>query len=104
MNRDQFEGKWKQFKGKIKEKWGKVTDDDLKKIDGRYDQFLGLLQERYGYDEEQAEKEFTHWNWGERGSMRNQLSEKGQRREQSGLDREGRMRGKKDEDERRKAG
>ena len=65
MNRDQFEGKWKQFKGKIKEKWGKLTDNDLSKINGNYDQFVGSLQERYGYQRERAEKEFEQWNWGE---------------------------------------
>lgn len=65
MNQEQFAGKWKQFKGKIKEQWGELTDDDINKINGQYDQFLGTLQERYGYNKEQAEKEFDNWNWGE---------------------------------------
>jgi len=57
MNREQFEGNWHQLKGKIKEKWGKLTDDDVAIINGKYEQFVGKLQERYGYSKEQAEKE-----------------------------------------------
>jgi len=66
MNKDRFEGSWKEFKGKIKEKWGKLTDNDLTQINGKYDQFLGALQKRYGYEKDRAEKEFNGWNWGER--------------------------------------
>ena len=65
MNQDEFEGKWKEVKGKVKEKWGKLTDNDLMEVDGKYDQFLGALQKRYGYAKEQAEKDFDSWNWGE---------------------------------------
>lgn len=57
MNWDQIEGKWTQMKGKVKEKWGDMTDDDLDKIAGRRDQLVGKLQERYGYAKDQAEKE-----------------------------------------------
>jgi len=57
MNTDQIKGNWKQLKGKIKEKWGKLTDDDLTVINGQTDQLLGKLQERYGYSKEQAERE-----------------------------------------------
>ena len=49
MDWNRVEGNWKQFKGNIKEKWGKLTDDDLDVIDGRRDQLEGKLQERYGY-------------------------------------------------------
>ena len=59
MNTDQIKGNWKQLKGKIKEKWGKLTDDDLTVINGQTDQLLGKLQERYGYTKEQAEKELS---------------------------------------------
>ena len=55
MNWDQIKGDWKQFTGKVKEKWGKLTDDDLTTIAGQRDQMLGILQERYGYAKEQAE-------------------------------------------------
>lgn len=57
MNQDLLEGKWHQFKGKIKEKWGKLTDDDLAKINGKKESFLGYLQSRYGYAKDHAEKE-----------------------------------------------
>jgi uncharacterized protein YjbJ (UPF0337 family) len=57
MNWDQIKGGWKQFQGKVKEKWGKLTDDDLTVIGGKKDQLLGKLQQKYGYDKEQAEKE-----------------------------------------------
>jgi len=58
MNWDTVKGNWKQFKGKAKEKWGKLTDDDLTTIEGQRDQLLGKLQERYGLGKEQAEREF----------------------------------------------
>jgi uncharacterized protein YjbJ (UPF0337 family) len=61
MNTDQMQGQWKQLKGKVKEKWGKLTDDDLDIIAGKRDQFIGKLQERYGYSREQAERDLTDW-------------------------------------------
>ena len=57
MNWQQVEGKWDNFKGKVREKWGKLTDDDIDVIAGKKDQLLGRLKERYGYEKEQAEKE-----------------------------------------------
>ncbi len=59
MNADQMEGQWKQLKGKMKEKWGKLTDSDWDQVAGKRDQLLGKLQERYGYSREQAEKDYT---------------------------------------------
>ena len=61
MNKDQVEGKWEQLKGKAKEKWGKLTDDDWKVAEGKRDQIAGKIQEHYGYTKEQAEKEFDDW-------------------------------------------
>ncbi|MBW7984167.1 CsbD family protein [Enterobacillus tribolii] len=61
MNQDQASGNWKQFKGKAKEKWGKLTDDDLMVIEGKRDQLVGKIQERYGYQKEAAEKEVKAW-------------------------------------------
>jgi uncharacterized protein YjbJ (UPF0337 family) len=61
MNSDQMEGQWKQMKGKVKEKWGKLTDSDLDVIAGKRDQFLGKLQERYGLTREQAEHDLKDW-------------------------------------------
>lgn len=59
MNRDIFTGKWKQARGQAKEWWGKLTDDDLERIEGRYDRLVGALQERYGWAKKQAEDEVT---------------------------------------------
>jgi uncharacterized protein YjbJ (UPF0337 family) len=61
MNWDQIAGNWKQVKGTVKEKWGKLTDDDLTTIAGKRDQLAGLLQERYGYEKDQAEKELDEF-------------------------------------------
>jgi uncharacterized protein YjbJ (UPF0337 family) len=57
MNWDQVEGKWKQYSGKAKEKWGKLTDDDLEVVRGRRDQLIGKIQERYGIVKQEAEKQ-----------------------------------------------
>jgi uncharacterized protein YjbJ (UPF0337 family) len=57
MNKDVIEGKWKEMRGRVKEAWGKLTDDDLEKIDGHTERLVGLLQERYGYARDKAEKE-----------------------------------------------
>jgi uncharacterized protein YjbJ (UPF0337 family) len=57
MNKDIFEGKWKQIRGEVKSWWGKLTDDDLDRADGEYDVFVGLLQEKYGYSREAAADE-----------------------------------------------
>jgi uncharacterized protein YjbJ (UPF0337 family) len=59
MNKDEFEGKWKQVRGQAKMWWGKLTDDDLEKVGGRFDKLIGLLQEKYGYTRDQAEKEYN---------------------------------------------
>jgi len=61
MNKDEIGGNWKQVKGKAKEKWGKLTDDDMTVIEGKRDQLVGRIQERYGYAKDQAEKEVTDW-------------------------------------------
>lgn len=61
MNWDQVSGSWTSAKGKLKEQWGKLTDDDLDIIAGKRDQLLGKLQQRYGYTKEQAENELDRW-------------------------------------------
>lgn len=59
MNKDIFEGKWKEMRGQIKEWWGELTDDDLEKASGNAEQIVGLLQQKYGYTRERAEEEFN---------------------------------------------
>ena len=55
MNWDMIEGDWKQFKGQVKEKWGRLTDDNLDTIAGKRDQLAGKIQETYGITKDQAE-------------------------------------------------
>jgi uncharacterized protein YjbJ (UPF0337 family) len=62
MNSDTMEGQWKQMKGKMKEKWGKLTDSDWDSVAGKKDQLIGKLQERYGYSREQAERDYDDWD------------------------------------------
>jgi uncharacterized protein YjbJ (UPF0337 family) len=57
MNWDTVKGDWKQFQGKVKEQWGKLTDDDLHRIEGRRDQLAGAIQKRYGIEKDEAEKQ-----------------------------------------------
>jgi uncharacterized protein YjbJ (UPF0337 family) len=61
MNWDRIEGNWKQLKGTVTEKWGKLTDDDLDVVAGRRDQLAGKVQERYGVAKEEAEKQIAAW-------------------------------------------
>ena len=61
MNWDQAGGKWNQVKGSVKEKWGKLTDDDLKVIEGKRDRLIGKIQERYGVTKENAEQQVAQW-------------------------------------------
>jgi uncharacterized protein YjbJ (UPF0337 family) len=62
MNWAQIEGKWKQFKGSVKQKWGKLTDDDLDVIAGKRDQLVGKIQERYGIGKDEALKQIDDWS------------------------------------------
>ncbi len=57
MNTDRIAGNWKQLTGKLKQKWAKLTDDDLREIDGKRDVLVGKLQERYGIARDKAEAE-----------------------------------------------
>jgi len=61
MNWDQIEGKWKQSVGQVKERWGKLTDDDLTVIRGKRDQLVGKVQERYGIMRDEAERQVSDW-------------------------------------------
>ena len=62
MNRDIIEGNWKQIKGQIQAKWGKLTDDDLDVIEGNRERLAGILQERYGISKDEAEKQMNDWS------------------------------------------
>lgn len=61
MNWDQIAGNWKQAQGKVLEKWGKLTNDDIDEISGKRDQLIGKIQERYGLAKEAAEREVDQW-------------------------------------------
>lgn len=61
MNKDTFEGQWQEIKGKIRQQWGKLTDDEIAQIKGRKEELLGKLQAKYGWNKEKAEQEFTTW-------------------------------------------
>ena len=64
MNWEQVEGKWKQYAGKIQEKWGKLTDSDLQVIKGKRDQLIGKIQERYGIAKDEAERQVNEFTTG----------------------------------------
>ncbi|MBC8035756.1 MAG: CsbD family protein [Rhizobiales bacterium] len=61
MNWDRVEGNWKEFKGKVKQQWGDLTDDDLTVIEGNRDELAGRLQKRYGYARDKASQEIDSW-------------------------------------------
>jgi uncharacterized protein YjbJ (UPF0337 family) len=61
MNWDRVQGNWKQFRGKVKEQWGKLTDDDLDRIAGQREQLAGRLQETYGIGKDEVERQLTDW-------------------------------------------
>lgn len=61
MNKEHFKGNWKQLKGEIKKKWGKLTDNDLLEAEGDYDKFLGVVQKRYGDRKDEVERWTEDW-------------------------------------------
>ena len=61
MNADHFKGKWNQFKGELKRKWGEFTDDDLKQIEGDYEKFKGVMQERYADRKDELSRWVDDW-------------------------------------------
>ncbi len=61
MDWNRVEGNWKQLKGKIKEKWGQLTDDDIDRMEGNREQFEGKIQERYGIGKDQAKRNVDDW-------------------------------------------
>jgi uncharacterized protein YjbJ (UPF0337 family) len=61
MNWNQIEGNWTKFKGKARQQWGRLTDDDLAMLHGKREELAGKIQERYGIAQEQAEKQIDEW-------------------------------------------
>ena len=61
MNWDRVEGNWKEFTGKAKQQWGKLTDDDLSVVEGRRDELEGAIQKRYGYAKDKVKSEVDAW-------------------------------------------
>jgi uncharacterized protein YjbJ (UPF0337 family) len=61
MNEDTLKGQWTQLKGRIREQWGKLTDDDLDQIQGRSEQLIGKLQTRYGIARDEAQQQVDAW-------------------------------------------
>jgi uncharacterized protein YjbJ (UPF0337 family) len=64
MNWDTMKGDWKQFKGKIREKWGDFTDDELEQAKGHRDQFEGMLQKKYGMAKDEAQRQLDEFEQG----------------------------------------
>ncbi len=61
MNWDTIEGKWRDLKGQVKSRWGKLTDDDMAMLSGKKDQLVGKIQERYGVMRDEAELQVDDW-------------------------------------------
>ncbi len=61
MNWDRIEGNWNQFKGSVKEQWGKLTDDQIEVIAGKRDQLAGTIQSTYGVSKDETEKQLSDW-------------------------------------------
>lgn len=61
MDWNRVEGNWKQFKGKVQEQWGRLTDDDLDEIDGNRQQLEGKIQERYGLEKDRIRQDIDDW-------------------------------------------
>ncbi|MFK8252282.1 CsbD family protein [Ancylobacter terrae] len=61
MNWDRIEGNWKQVKGQVRQQWGKLTDDDLARMNGKRQELEGVLQERYGLAKDEANRQIDDW-------------------------------------------
>ncbi len=62
MNWDQISGNWNQFEGKVQQKWGKLTNDDLQQAKGDQKILVGRIQQRYGITKEEAERQLNEWH------------------------------------------
>lgn len=61
MNREQMAGNWRVMRGKVREQWGRLTNDDLDVIQGKHDQLVGKIQQRYGKQRDQVERDVDRW-------------------------------------------
>ncbi len=61
MNWDEIKGNWKQAKGRVRQKWGELSDDELEQIAGQRDELVGLIQKKYGITREEADKQVSEW-------------------------------------------
>ena len=61
MDWDRIEGNWKKMTGKVKEQWGKLTDDDIAQINGKREQLEGRIQARYGYAKDKVRQDVDEW-------------------------------------------
>ncbi len=61
MNKDILQGQWLELKGKVKQQWGKLTDDEISQIEGKETELLGLLQKKYGYSKDEAKRQFDNF-------------------------------------------
>src|SRR5687767_12004842 len=80
MNWDRIEGNWKQFKGAIQRRWGKLTNDELDVIAGNRDRLIGKLQDKYGITKDEAKQQFSEWEQQDFGG--NQSFQPGSSRQQ----------------------
>ena len=69
MNEDILKGKWRQIKGEVKSRWGKLTDDDMDRAEGDAEKLIGRVQERYGYQRDQAQREVDDFLRGHKDTM-----------------------------------
>src|SRR5262245_58187069 len=74
MQGDIFRGRWHELKGKVRQKWGKLTHDDIEEINGRREELLGALQERYGWHQKQAEEELKRFERSLQGEKGQKIS------------------------------
>lgn len=61
MDWDRIKGNWKQFSGRAKQQWGKLTDDDVQRVDGKREELSGRIQERYGIAKDEADRQIDDW-------------------------------------------
>ncbi len=84
MNREQFEAQWPNIKAYVQDKWSRLTDEDIRQINGRFDQFLSKVQQRYGYTREEIEEQIRSWKPSVKGSVdREEAVSRGSRSDRS---------------------